>query len=47
MFPDAEIHFEPMPSNPSSEVCNTYSPAERAEKALHKLEQMLALPAAN
>ena len=47
LFPEAEISFEPMPSNPSSDVCNAYSPEERAETALRKLEQTLALPSAD
>ena len=42
LFPDAAISFEPMLSNPSSEVCNAYSPEERAETALRTLEQALA-----
>ena len=47
LFPDAVVKFEPMPSNPSSEVCNAYSPEERAEKALRTLEQALVEPAVN
>ena len=47
LFPNVEIRFEPMPSNPSSEVCNTFSPAERTEKALRTLEQTLAEPTYN
>lgn len=37
LFPDPEIKFEPMPSNPSSDSCNVYSPAERAKEALRAL----------
>ena len=44
LFPEAEISFEPMPSNPSSAVCNAYTPVQRADKALRTLEQTLALP---
>ena len=47
LFPDAVVNFEPMPSNPSSGVCNAYSPAERAEKALRTLEQALTEPVYN
>lgn len=47
LFPNVEIRFEPMPSNPSSEVCNTFSPAERTEKALRTLKQTLAEPTYN
>ena len=40
LFPDPEIKFEPMPSNPSSDSCNVYSPAERAKEALRALASL-------